>query len=64
MSTPLDKSQWESYFRSEDKDLHVMPDDDKHECSEKCFCHPEVTYVDEVTKKKVWVHKGDEELNQ
>ena len=50
------------YFRQEDKDLHVMPDDDKHESSSKCFCEPTCSYRDEITGKGVWLHKGPEEL--
>lgn len=44
------------------EDIHVMPDDDKHECSEECFCDPRKDYVD--AGKTVWVHKGPEELQQ
>lgn len=55
---------WVDYFRSEKSDLHVMPNDDKHECSEKCFCGPTVSYADEVTGRKVFLHKGPEELMQ
>lgn len=57
-------NMWDEYFRAENKDLHVMPNDDKHSCSAKCFCAPEKTYTDEITGKSVWVHKGPEELNQ
>lgn len=56
------KKQWVEYFRSEASDLHVMPGDDKHDSSEKCFCHPEVTYIDDITGKKVFLHKGDEDV--
>lgn len=41
-----------------------MPDDDRHECSPKCFCIPRLDYVDEITHVKVWIHKGPEELCQ
>lgn len=57
-------SDWPSYFRDESKDLHVMPNDNKHDCSAKCFCEPVVSYEDEITKKRVYVHKSDEEMNQ
>lgn len=30
----------------------------------KCWCEPVLNYEDEFTKRKVWVHKSDEELNQ
>lgn len=49
---------------SEEQDVHVMPDDGRHECSPKCFCEPALNYQDEFTGKKVWVHKGPEELTQ
>ncbi len=39
-----------------DKDIHVMPDDGKHECSKDCFCLPRLDYVDTETGKRVWVH--------
>jgi hypothetical protein len=55
---------WRDYFRSENEDLHVMPDDNKHASSPDCFCVPELNYTDEITKKSVWVHKSPEELNQ
>lgn len=29
-----------------------------------CWCNPELSYVDEFTGVKVWVHKSDEELTQ
>lgn len=45
-------------------DIHVMPDDDKHDCSPRCFCEPKLDYQDEVTGKRVWVHKSFEEMNQ
>lgn len=51
-------------FRSENKDLHVMPNDDRHDCSRDCFCSPAISYKDEITGKCVWIHKSDEELNQ
>lgn len=52
------------YFRQENKDLHVMPDDDKHISSYQCFCRPTISYQDEITGKKVWIHKSSEELCQ
>lgn len=45
-------------------DIHVMPDDGKHICSFKCFCVPDLHYQDEFTGKRVWAHKGEEELCQ
>jgi hypothetical protein len=47
-----------------DEDIHVMPDNGKHECSPKCFCNPVCTYTDAVTGLSVWVHKSDEEMFQ
>lgn len=55
---------WRRYFREENSDLHVMPDDDKHECSKLCFCRPSLSYRDDETGKEVWVHKSHEELNK
>lgn len=50
--------------RDESKDIHVMPNDDKHDCSSKCFCEPTLNYEDELTGKRVYVHKSEEELCQ
>jgi hypothetical protein len=43
-------------------DIHVMPDDGKHASSVNCFCEPVLDYQDDFTGKRVWVHKGPEEL--
>jgi hypothetical protein len=51
-------------MNGEDQDIHVMPDNDKHECSAKCWCVPVLNYEDEFTGKKVWVHKSEEEMCQ
>jgi hypothetical protein len=48
----------------EHEDIHVMPNDDKHKCSVNCFCEPRLDYVDEFTGKRVWVHKGPQEMMQ
>lgn len=45
-------------------DIHVVPDNGKHEDSPDCFCKPELHYQDEFTGRKVWSHKSDEEMNQ
>lgn len=47
-----------------DLDIHVMPDDGKHDCSLQCFCEPRIDYHDEETDKRTVVHKGPEELRQ
>lgn len=38
------------------EDIHTMPDDGKHECSDKCFCGPQIYYVDDNTGIKCWLH--------
>lgn len=45
-----------------EEDIHTMPNDDKHICSPKCWCEPTVSYQDEETGVKVWLHKGYEGL--
>lgn len=63
----MKKEEWTSWhkaFRQQNQDLHVMPNNDKHECSSKCYCGPEKSYTDEVTKRSVWLHKSYEELSQ
>lgn len=49
---------------SSDRDIHVMPNDGKHEDSDECFCEPRLDFADELTGKRVWVHKSPEELHQ
>lgn len=29
-----------------------------------CWCNPTLSYVDEITGIKVWVHKSEEEMKQ
>lgn len=48
-----------------DGNIHVVPTEGKpHIESKECWCHPELTYKDEITNKEVWSHKGYEELEQ
>lgn len=54
----------ESKLDHSDKDIHVMPNDGRHDDSPSCFCEPTKTYQDEFTGKSVWVHKSQEEMLQ
>lgn len=45
-------------------ELHVMPNDGKHQESRDCFCEPKLDHVDEETGREVWLHKSPEELCQ
>lgn len=38
-------------------DVHVIPTDAPHECSEECWCEPELEYTDDESGRSVWVHK-------
>jgi len=60
----VDWEKWRDQNFDKPNDIHTMPDDGKHECSHKCFCWPTINYIDEVTGKRVWLHKSDEEMNQ
>ena len=37
--------------------IHCMPNDDKHDSSIDCPCHPTLNYKDPVTGNEVWLHK-------
>lgn len=41
-----------------DKDIHTMPSNETHECSEKCWCEPELIgdYTDQGGVRH-WLHK-------
>jgi len=45
-------------LKEADSDIHCMPNDGTHECSEKCWCCPELNadYTDE-GGKRLWVHR-------
>lgn len=36
--------------------IHTMPDDGLHIESPDCFCHPTLTYKDEITEVECWTH--------
>lgn len=44
-------------------DTNEEPEHDT-ESDGECWCEPTLSYVDEETGGKVWVHKSPEELNQ
>lgn len=50
-------------MKQPDGHIHVVPErgPEHHECKD-CWCNPTLSYVDEETKREVWVHKGYEEL--
>lgn len=63
----MTKSQAEKRARDNeesDGDIHVMPNNGKHKDHRRCFCEPVLNYQDELTGKRVWVHKSEEELFQ
>lgn len=42
--------------QSQEDDVHVMPNDGKHECSSGCWCEPEVYFVAD-NGNQAWLHK-------
>lgn len=48
----------EEKIKEADEDTHCMPNDGIHECSEKCWCGPELNadYRGE-GGKRLWVHR-------
>lgn len=49
-----------------DLEKRMLNESQKHdtESDGDCWCCPVLSYVDEFTGAKVWVHKSDEELEQ
>jgi len=48
------------------KDLNQLRTEREHDTYSdgECWCIPTLSYVDEETGCKVWVHKSDEEMKQ
>lgn len=44
-------------------DIHVVPNNGRHEESANCFCCPVLIYKDEFTAVSVWSHNDETLLN-